>query len=76
MDQFRHGCSSCKERRCCLGLGTRCGLSVDQDLNHLREREYMTLVRVLIAQDRLDEAVKWLANLLQLAGRRTHGKCD
>jgi len=45
----------------------RCGLSVDQDLNHLREREYLTLVRVLITQRRLDEAVKWLANLLQLA---------
>ena len=50
-----------------LGWVQRCGLSVDQDLNHLREREYLTLVRVLIAQHRLDEAVKWLANLLQLA---------
>ena len=45
----------------------RCGLSVDQELNHVREREYLTLVRVLITQRRLDEAVKWLANLLQLA---------
>jgi ATP/maltotriose-dependent transcriptional regulator MalT len=50
-----------------LGWVQRSGLSVDQDLNHLREREYLTLVRVLIAQHRLDEAVKWLANLLQLA---------
>jgi LuxR family maltose regulon positive regulatory protein len=50
-----------------LGWVQRCGLSFDQDLNHLREREYLTLVRVLIAQHRLDEAVKWLANLLQLA---------
>jgi len=50
-----------------LGWVQRCGLSVDQDLNHLREREYLTLVRALIAQHRLDEAVKWLANLLQLA---------
>jgi LuxR family transcriptional regulator, maltose regulon positive regulatory protein len=50
-----------------LGWVQRCGLRIDQDLNHLREREYLTLVRVLIAQHRLDEAVKWLANLLQLA---------
>jgi LuxR family transcriptional regulator, maltose regulon positive regulatory protein len=50
-----------------LGWVQHCGLSVDQDLNHLREREYLTLVRVLIAQHRLDEAVKWLAKLLQLA---------
>jgi ATP/maltotriose-dependent transcriptional regulator MalT len=45
----------------------QCGLSIDQELNHVREREYLTLVRVLITQRRLDEAVKWLANLLQLA---------
>jgi len=45
----------------------RCGLSVDQELNPLREREYLTLVRILIAQHKLDEAVQWLGNLLQLA---------
>src|SRR6266516_678441 len=45
----------------------RCGLSIDQELNHLREREYLTLVRVLITQRRLDAAVTWLAKLLQLA---------
>ena len=45
----------------------QCGLSIDQELNHVREREYLTLVRVLITQRRLDEAVKWLAKLLQLA---------
>jgi len=45
----------------------RCGLSIDQELNHLREREYLTLVRVLITQRRLDEAVKWLAKLLHLS---------
>src|SRR6266581_5991148 len=39
-----------------LGWVQRCGLSVDLDLNHLREREYLTLVRVLITQRRLDEA--------------------
>ena len=44
-----------------------CGLSLDQELNHLREREYLTLVRVLITQRKLDEAVQWLENLLQLA---------
>jgi LuxR family maltose regulon positive regulatory protein len=45
----------------------RCNLSLDQGVSHLCEREYLTLVRVLIAQHRLDEAVKWLAKLLQLA---------
>src|SRR5438874_11686324 len=45
----------------------RCGLSLDREVSHLREREYLTLVRVLITRHRLDEAVKWLANLLQLA---------
>jgi LuxR family maltose regulon positive regulatory protein len=49
----------------------RCGLSIDQELNHVREREYLTLVRVLITQRRLDEAKQWLANLLQLAQGRT-----
>src|SRR6266699_6312462 len=50
-----------------LGWVQRCGLSVELDLNHLREREYLTLVRVLITQRRLDEAKQWLASLLQLA---------
>jgi LuxR family maltose regulon positive regulatory protein len=50
-----------------LGWVQHCGLSVDQELHHGREREYLTLVRVLITQHRLDEALKWLANLLQLA---------
>ena len=50
-----------------LGWVQQCGLSIDQELNHVREREYLTLVRVLITQRRLDEAVKWLAKLLQLA---------
>ncbi|GAC1347955.1 MAG: hypothetical protein NVSMB27_14570 [Ktedonobacteraceae bacterium] len=45
----------------------RCDLSLDQEVTHLREREYLTLVRVLIMQRRLDEAKQWLANLLQLA---------
>ena len=45
----------------------RCGLSIDQPLNHLHEREYLTLVRVLIRQRQLDEAAKWLAKLVQLA---------
>ncbi len=45
----------------------RCGLSLDREVIHLREREYLTLVRVLITQRRLDEAKQWLANLLQLA---------
>ncbi len=45
----------------------RCGLSIDGEISHLRERECLTLVRVLIALHRLDEAERWLANLLQLA---------
>lgn len=45
----------------------RCGLSLDREVSHLREREYLTLIRVLITQRRLDEAKQWLANLLQLA---------
>lgn len=44
-----------------------CGLSLEQQVSHLREREHLTLVRVLIAQHRIDEAKQWLANLLQLA---------
>src|SRR5205807_2093747 len=50
-----------------LGWLQRCGLSLDREVSHLREREYLTLVRVLITQRRLDEAKQWLANLLQLA---------
>ena len=53
------------------GWVQRCGLSIDQELNHVREREYLTLVRVLITQRRLDEAKQWLTNLLQLAQGRT-----
>ena len=47
-----------------------CDLSLDQELNHLRESEYLTLVRVFIKQNRLDEAKQWLGNLLQLAERQ------
>src|SRR5205823_2495922 len=42
-------------------------LRVEDELSPPREIEYLTLVRVLITQRRLDEAVKWLAKLLQLA---------
>src|SRR5436305_9032234 len=45
----------------------RCGLSLEREVSHLREREYLTLVRVLITQGRLDEAKQWLAKLLHLA---------
>ncbi|HEY6540666.1 MAG TPA: LuxR C-terminal-related transcriptional regulator, partial [Ktedonobacteraceae bacterium] len=44
-----------------------CDLSLDREITHLREREYLTLVRVLITLRRLDEANQWLARLLQLA---------
>ncbi|HET8852797.1 MAG TPA: hypothetical protein VFN02_09740, partial [Ktedonobacteraceae bacterium] len=50
-----------------LGWVQSSGLSVDQELNHVREREYLTLVRVLMTQHRLDEVVQWLTNLLHLA---------
>jgi len=45
----------------------RCGLSLEQEVTHLREREYLTLVRALIMQSRLDEAKQWLEKLSQLA---------
>jgi len=45
----------------------RCSLSLDQELDHLREREYLTFVRVLISRQRFDEAAQWLANLWHLA---------
>jgi LuxR family transcriptional regulator, maltose regulon positive regulatory protein len=43
------------------------GLSLEQDVTHVREREYLTVVRILITRHRLDEAIKWLAHLLPLA---------
>jgi LuxR family maltose regulon positive regulatory protein len=43
------------------------GLGADDDPAYLREFEYLTLVRVLIAGHRLDEATKLLARLLQAA---------
>jgi LuxR family maltose regulon positive regulatory protein len=45
----------------------RCDLTLDREISHVREREYLTLVRALLAQHRLDEAREWLASLLQLA---------
>jgi LuxR family maltose regulon positive regulatory protein len=45
----------------------RCDLTLDEQISHVHEREYLTLVRVLLAQHRLDEAKQWLASLLQLA---------
>ena len=45
----------------------RCGLSLDGGISHVREREYVTLVRILITRRSLDEARQWLAKLLQLA---------
>jgi LuxR family maltose regulon positive regulatory protein len=45
----------------------RCDLTLDGEISHVREREYLTLVRVLLTQRRLGEARQWLASLLQLA---------
>src|SRR5260370_17388183 len=42
-------------------------LSGDRALSHVRERQYLTLTRVLIRQRRLNEAMNWLAKLMQLA---------
>lgn len=50
-----------------VGWLQRCRLTIDQELNHVRERGYLTLIRVLIRQRKLDEALAWLAKLLQLA---------
>jgi LuxR family maltose regulon positive regulatory protein len=49
------------------------GLDVDGDLTYLREIEYIVLARILIAQQRLDEAVRLLQRLLEAAetGGRT-----
>jgi len=44
-----------------------CGLSVDDEPSHLRESEYLTLARVLVAQGRPDEAMTLLNRLLQAA---------
>lgn len=41
----------------------RSGLDLNQELYHLREREYLTVARVLI----IAEANQWLTNLLRLA---------
>src|SRR5579859_1831955 len=49
------------------GWAGRCGLSLDQEQSHVREREVLTLVRVLIRQRQVDEAARWLAKLLRLA---------
>jgi LuxR family maltose regulon positive regulatory protein len=49
------------------GWAQRCGLSLDQELSHVREREVLTLVRVLIRQRQADVAARWLARLLRLA---------
>ena len=45
----------------------RSGLRVNQDLDPIREREYLTGVRVLLRLGRLEEAGQWLAKLLPLA---------
>jgi LuxR family transcriptional regulator, maltose regulon positive regulatory protein len=45
----------------------RCDLNLDEEVSHIREREYLILVRILITQRRLDEARHLLESLLQLA---------
>jgi LuxR family transcriptional regulator, maltose regulon positive regulatory protein len=45
-------------------------LSIDDELSPSREREYLTLARVLIAQHRPDEALQLLERLLHLAERQ------
>ena len=45
------------------------GLSVDDDLSYPREREYLTLVRVCIAQGRDDTASRFLQDALNLLDR-------
>jgi LuxR family maltose regulon positive regulatory protein len=55
------------DERAILRWLQRCGLSLGQEVSHVREREYLTLVRVLISQHKLDEAKQWLAKLVELA---------
>jgi LuxR family maltose regulon positive regulatory protein len=43
------------------------GLSADDDMSYAREPEYLILVRVLLAQDRADQALALLDRLLALA---------
>jgi LuxR family maltose regulon positive regulatory protein len=45
------------------------GLSVGDDLSYLREREYLTLARVLIAQGKHDPAALFLQDALRLLDR-------
>ncbi len=42
-------------------------LSVDNELSYLCETEHITLARILVAQDRIDEAIKLLDRLLEAA---------
>ncbi|MDQ3865081.1 MAG: LuxR C-terminal-related transcriptional regulator [Actinomycetota bacterium] len=44
-----------------------CRLGVDDELNYMREIEHLVLVRVLIAQDKADEALRLLGRLLSAA---------
>jgi LuxR family maltose regulon positive regulatory protein len=52
-----------------------CGLSIEDELSYPREFEHITLTRVLIAQDRQEEALKLLDRLLaaaEVGGRKGH----
>ncbi|NOX89396.1 MAG: tetratricopeptide repeat protein, partial [Calditrichaeota bacterium] len=53
-------------------------ISEIEELNYLNEFEYLTLARVLIAQNRIDEALKILNGLLETAKaeRRTESKIE
>jgi LuxR family maltose regulon positive regulatory protein len=56
-----------------LGWAYHSNLNDQQELNHVHEREYLILTRVLIRQSKIDEAMQWLEKLAQLAqvqGRR------
>ena len=44
-----------------------CGLSIEDELSYPRELEHITLARVLIAQDKHDEAARFLERLLKAA---------
>jgi LuxR family maltose regulon positive regulatory protein len=49
-----------------------CGLNADGELAYLRENEYLALIRILIAQGRLDEAISLLQRLFKAAEAREH----
>ncbi len=62
-----------REVRRALAWGQTCGLTPEDQPSYQREWEYLTLVRLLLAQHRADETITLLRRLLNMAenGKRT-----